>query len=156
MLDRILGRDHQKRLRQRMAIGIDRDLTFVHGLKQCRLGLGRGAIDFVGQQNIGEHRAALEFKFLLGGGINRDANNVRGQHVAGELHPLKAATERPRQRLCQVVLPTPGTPSISKCPWASTETRARRTTSSLPRITFSVHFPGGKRDLRRQSQCSGT
>src|SRR5437763_2116558 len=33
-----------------------------------------------------------------------------------------------------VVLPTPGTPSINKCPRAKIETRARRTTSSLPRI----------------------
>src|SRR5215470_4066271 len=33
-----------------------------------------------------------------------------------------------------VVFPTPGTPSISRCPWASTETSARRMTSSLPRI----------------------
>src|SRR6185312_9304651 len=35
-----------------------------------------------------------------------------------------------------VVLPTPGTPSISRCPRASTDTIARRTTSSLPRITL--------------------
>src|SRR6478609_7946676 len=40
----------------------------------------------------------------------------------------------------RVVLPTPGTPSISKCPRASTETKARRTTSSLPRITLRSAF----------------
>ena len=33
-----------------------------------------------------------------------------------------------------VVLPTPGTPSISRWPRASTETSASRSTSSLPRI----------------------
>src|SRR5208283_1654276 len=41
-----------------------------------------------------------------------------------------------RARACpSVVLPTPGTPSMSRCPRAKIETRARRTTSSLPRIT---------------------
>src|SRR5208282_5567415 len=34
-----------------------------------------------------------------------------------------------------VVLPTPGTPSISKWPLAKIETKARRRTSSFPRIT---------------------
>src|SRR5208283_906389 len=34
-----------------------------------------------------------------------------------------------------VVLPTPGTPSISRWPLAKMETRARRRTSSLPRMT---------------------
>src|SRR6266849_1190408 len=41
-----------------------------------------------------------------------------------------------RARACpSVVLPTPGTPSMSKCPRAKTLTSASRTTSSLPRIT---------------------
>src|SRR5215467_2949314 len=41
-----------------------------------------------------------------------------------------------RARACpSVVLPTPGTPSMSRCPRAKMLTRARRTTSSLPRIT---------------------
>src|ERR1700687_728650 len=34
-----------------------------------------------------------------------------------------------------VVLPTPGTPSMSRWPLAKMETRARRRTSSLPRMT---------------------
>src|SRR5579864_9434480 len=41
-----------------------------------------------------------------------------------------------RARACpSVVLPTPGTPSMSRCPRAKMLTSARRTTSSLPRIT---------------------
>src|SRR5271169_3800384 len=43
---------------------------------------------------------------------------------------------RPRASACaSVVLPTPGTPSISRCPRANSATSARRTTSSVPRIT---------------------
>src|SRR5215469_3738407 len=46
-----------------------------------------------------------------------------------------------RARACpSVVLPTPGTPSISRCPRARMLTNARRTTSSLPRITRRSEF----------------
>ncbi len=61
----------------------------------------RGAVDFVGQQYVGENRPTLEFELLLDGGINRNSQHVRRQHVAGELHPLKAAIERPREGLGQ-------------------------------------------------------
>ena len=36
------------------------DLLFLHGLQQRRLRLRRGAIDFIGQQQIGENRAGLK------------------------------------------------------------------------------------------------
>ena len=46
-----------------------------------------------------------------------------------------------RAKACpSVVLPTPGTPSISRWPRAKMLTRARRTTSSLPRITRRSAF----------------
>ena len=101
MLDRILRGDHQKRLRQRIGVRVHRDLAFVHGLEQRRLRLRRGAVDFVGQQNVGEDRAALEFELLLGGGVDRNAQHVGRQHVAGELHALKTAIESARQRLAK-------------------------------------------------------
>jgi hypothetical protein len=44
---------------------VDGDLAFVHGLEQRGLCFGRGAIDLVGQQDVGENRAALEFEFLF-------------------------------------------------------------------------------------------
>src|SRR5882724_8550231 len=41
-----------------------------------------------------------------------------------------------RAKACaKVVLPTPGTPSSNRCPRAKIETSAKRTTSSLPRMT---------------------
>ena len=80
---------------------IHRDLAFVHGLEQRRLGFGSGAVDLVGQQDVGENRSALELKLLLDGGVDRDAKNVRRQHVAGELHSLKAAVDGPRQCLAE-------------------------------------------------------
>ncbi len=37
MLDGILRGNHQKRLRQRIGMGIHRDLAFVHGFQQARI-----------------------------------------------------------------------------------------------------------------------
>ena len=76
-----------------MRMRVDRDLPFVHRFEQSGLRLRSGAVDFIGQQNIGEDRAALEFKFLLGSGVDRDAQHVRRQHVAGELDALKSAVD---------------------------------------------------------------
>jgi len=72
-------------------MGIDRDLVLIHRLQQRRLSLGSRAIDLVGQQDIGEHRATLELELLFRRRVNRDADHVRRQHIAGELHSLKAA-----------------------------------------------------------------
>ncbi len=99
MLDRVLSGDHQEGLRQGIRVRIDRDLAFVHGLEQRRLGLGSGAVDLVGQQDVGENRSALELKLLLDGGVDRNTKNIRRQHVAGELHSLKTAVNGPRQCL---------------------------------------------------------
>ena len=101
MLHRILRRDHQKRLRQLVRMRVNRNLAFVHGLQQRRLRLGRGAVDLVGQQNVGEDRAALEFEFLLQRRIHRDSQHVGRQHVAGKLHALKGAVDGAGESLPQ-------------------------------------------------------
>ena len=101
MLHRILRSDHQKRLRQFIRLRIHCNLTFIHRLEQRRLRLRSSAIDFVRQQNIGKHRTALELELLLQRRIHRNAKQVRRQHVAGELHPLKAAINGASQSLSQ-------------------------------------------------------
>ena len=45
--------------------------------------------------------ALLEFEFLLDGGVDRDAQHVGGQHVAGELDALKGAVDGAGQRLAE-------------------------------------------------------
>ncbi len=70
MLDRVLGGDHEEWLGQRVRMRIHSDLALVHGLEQRRLGLRSGAVDLVGQQDVGEDRSPLELKLLLDGGID--------------------------------------------------------------------------------------
>src|SRR5258707_2849949 len=101
MLDRILCGDYQKRLRQRMSLAVHGDLSFVHRFEQSGLSSWRSAIDFVGQDDVGKERAGAEFKFTRIGLIDAYAENVAWQKIGSELHTLKAAVERFRERLGQ-------------------------------------------------------
>ena len=101
VLHRILRRDHHERLRQRPGAAVDGHLHFVHGFEQRRLRLRRGAVDLVGQQKIREHRPWLEFEFLRVRVVDGDADHVAGQHVGGELEPLKFRAHAARQRMRQ-------------------------------------------------------
>ena len=59
-LDRVLRGQHEERLRQRIAHARRRDLMFLHRLEQRGLRLGRRAVDFVGQNHVGEDRSVHE------------------------------------------------------------------------------------------------
>ena len=56
--------------------------------------------------------------------------------------------------LASIVLPTPGTSSINRCPSATRATRARRISACLPRTTFSTLFSmSWKRWAKRCQSC---
>ena len=59
-LNGILRRQHREVVGQRIARAIDGDLPFLHRFEQRRLRARRGAIDFVHQQQVGEHRPAMQ------------------------------------------------------------------------------------------------
>ena len=63
--------------------------------------LGAGAVDFVGQQQLREHRALAELELLRGAVEDRNAEDVGRQQVAGELHALPVEAQHPRQRMRQ-------------------------------------------------------
>ena len=60
LLDRVLRRQDEERLRQSMQLSAGGDLVFLHRFQQRRLRLGRRAVDFVGQDHVREDRAADE------------------------------------------------------------------------------------------------
>ena len=99
MLDGILRRENHEGLRQRMRVIIDGDLRFVHRLEQRGLRFRRGAVDFIGDDDVGEDRAGFEFEFLRGGIVDADADHVARKHVRGELDALERAVERAGERL---------------------------------------------------------
>ena len=49
LLNRVLRRDNHKPAAEGESFSVNRNLAFLHSLKQGRLGLGRCAVDFIGQ-----------------------------------------------------------------------------------------------------------
>ena len=79
-------------MRDREAVGADRDLVLLHDLQQRRLDLGRGAVDLVGEQEVAEHRAELGVEAAGVGAVDARADEVGGHEVGGELDaPERAA-----------------------------------------------------------------
>ena len=78
-------------------------LLLLHGLQQGALGLGRGAVDLVGQDDVGEDRAGLEAELppALAVGEDVGADHVGGHQVRGELDAgegeVEGAAHRPHQ-----------------------------------------------------------
>src|SRR2546429_169148 len=99
MLDRILRGDHEKRLRQRERFAVDGDLRFVHGFEKRGLRARGGAIDFVGEDHVGENRAGTKFKIARFRIVDADAENIAGEQVRRELDALKAAVKGFCERL---------------------------------------------------------
>ena len=57
LLDRVLRRQHEERVGQRVAVAADGHLPLLHRLQQRGLGLGGRPVDLVGQDQVREHRA---------------------------------------------------------------------------------------------------
>ena len=56
-LDRVLRREHVERLLELIGAPLNRDAVLLHRLEQRRLRLRRRAVDFVGEDDVGEDRA---------------------------------------------------------------------------------------------------
>ena len=99
LLEGILRGDHEERIRQAVGGHVDADLALFHGLEQRALRLGAGAVHFVRQQQLREHRALSEREAAAGRVEHRHADDVRGQQVAGELHALPGEPQHLRERV---------------------------------------------------------
>ena len=85
LLDGILRGQHQERLLQLEGLVADGDLLFLHGFEQRALHLGGRAVDFVGQDEVGEDRAFARGEAAGLRIVNLRADDVGGQHVRREL-----------------------------------------------------------------------
>src|SRR5205807_7457559 len=80
---------------------VDRHLLLLHRFQQCRLGLGRRAIDLIGEQDLCEDRALAELELLGRRAVDVHARDIGGEQVRRELQTLEAATQRAGERLRQ-------------------------------------------------------
>ena len=105
-LDRVLRRHDQEGVGQGVGLPADGDLALLHRFEQGALHLGRGPVDLVGQDQVGEDRAErhLELAELLV--VDPRADDVGRHEVGRELDALELDAERVgeglhRQRLGQ-------------------------------------------------------
>lgn len=75
----------KKRPRQLVAHAVDADLALLHPFQQRRLRARAGAVDLVGQDDVGEDRAAAEGELRGLLVVNAGAGHVRRQQVGCEL-----------------------------------------------------------------------
>ena len=85
LLDGVLRRDDEERRRQAHRLSSEGDLALLHGLEHRALHLRRGAVDFVGEEQVREDRAAVDAE--VAGLLIDDfrADDVGRQHVDREL-----------------------------------------------------------------------
>ena len=98
--DGILGGENQERPWHRMLHPGHRGMAFLHGLEQGTLGLGRGPVDFVRQDDIGKNGSPLELEAFAAMFVFHDevgADDVRRHEVRSELDAGEIQAGRARQ-----------------------------------------------------------
>jgi len=97
LLDGILRRDDEERVRKLARLTADRDLFLAHRFQQGGLGLGRRAVDLVGQHHVREDRSLLELELAGLLVVDVGAGDVGRQQIGRELNPLELEVERRRE-----------------------------------------------------------
>ena len=100
LVNRVLRREHEERLDQFADLPARRDALLLHRFEHRGLRLGRGAVDFVREDNVRKDRPALELK--LPPSIGRFHHHVRAENVGGhQIGRELDAVERQFQHLAQ-------------------------------------------------------
>ena len=86
LLDGVLCGHNEEGTVEGERVVADGDLALLHGLEQCGLHLCRGAVDFIGQDEVGEDGTLLDLELLVAGGVDHGADDVGGEKVGGELY----------------------------------------------------------------------
>ena len=93
LLDGVLGGHDEEGIGQEVGFAAQGDLVFLHGFEQGALDLGRGAVDFVGQNDVGEDGTALDGERVVRRVVDRGAGKVGGKQIRGELESGEAAAD---------------------------------------------------------------
>ncbi len=97
LVNRIFRGEHEKRRRQLARFAAESDLAFLHGLEQRGLHLRRRAVDFVGENKVGEDRSLRDVIFPILRAVDQIAHDVGGQQVRRELDAAEARLHRRRE-----------------------------------------------------------
>ncbi len=93
LFDGVLGGHDEKGFGEAVLDAAGGDLVFLHGFQECGLGFGGGAVDFVGEDRIGEDGAADEAEGAFAGHFfffdDFGAGDVGGHEVGGKLDAVE-------------------------------------------------------------------
>jgi hypothetical protein len=143
LLHRVLRGEHEERLFEGERGLADGDLAFLHRLEQRALDLRRGAVDLVGEDEVGEDGALLDEELRLLLVVDEGAEEVGREEVRGELDALEArGMARARVETVRV-LASPGTPSSRTCPPLRSPMSRRSTMCSCPTTTRRTSASSG-------------
>src|SRR6185436_10277225 len=95
-------------LRQAPGLAFGRHLMLLHRLEEGALGLGRGAVDLVGEDDLGENRPRMKLESPGFTVVDRYPENVGRQEVARELYALEAQSQGGGERVREHGLADPG------------------------------------------------
>ena len=110
LFNRVLRRQHMKRVAQRAVLACNRHLPFLHRLQQRRLGARAGAVDLIRHQQLAEHRPfdEPERAAAVGGGIQHfGAEDIGGHQIGGELDAVAVQPHHGGQGIDQPCLAQP-------------------------------------------------
>ncbi len=93
LLDGVLGGQDQEGVLQLVGGVADGDLALLHGLQQRALHLGGGAVDLVGQHEIGKEGPLVHGELTGLDVVHLGAHQVRRQQVGRELDARKAGLD---------------------------------------------------------------
>ncbi len=156
VLDRVLGREHEKRPLERARPPLDRHLALLHRLEQRRLRLRRSAVDLVGEQQVGEDRAGAELE--LGGALveHRRAGHVGGHQVGRELDAREAERRRPGRTSARSASSRGrGSPRSARARPRARRAGRARARSRLPTTARSTSSSMPVRELRHLAGFTG-
>ncbi len=97
LFDGVLGGHDEERFGEAVLNAAGGDLVLLHGFEEGGLGFGRGAVDFIGEEGVGEDGAADEAQRAFTGGFffldNFGAGDVGRHEVGGELDAVEGHGE---------------------------------------------------------------
>ena len=98
LLHGVLRGQHDVRLAHGIGRAVHGGLPLLHHLEQGRLRLGRSAVDFVHQHDVGKHRPAVELELAALHVKHRRAQHITRHEVRGELDTAEVRIDETRRQ----------------------------------------------------------
>ena len=93
LVDGVLGGEDEEGVRELEGVVADGDLAFLHGLEEGALDFGGGAVDFVGEDDVGEDGAFPGGEVAGAGGVEHGSDDGGGEEVGSELDAVEGGGE---------------------------------------------------------------